>query len=308
MILCPAQPFDLPAIMMIEHSAFIPPLQERRRLFDERLALFPQGFFVLADTSEETVRAHGHAVTAGYFCSERWAALPAPLAELAAGRTASGNERDTALPSQKETLRTAPCALDARDASEDRTSLPVTSLQTEPSARVTSVVGSSGGTTLAIAPAQAKASIGGVDAVPRLLPRHEKALMQQFAVGHRPRKTHRNDGSVLYISSFALLSQYRGQGLGTSFFRAALAALCGTYTQLSRLVLIVSTEWQHARRIYDSLDFKPLVAFADFFPSLHDRHADGIVMTADADSFRKTTLATNGNGAIIIERTNSGQR
>ena len=237
LILCPAQPFDLPAIMTIERSAFIPPIQEKRRVFDERLQLFPQGFFVLADAGEEAVRKHGAAVTAGYFCSELWQALP---------------------------------TLTADDGTE---------LLSAPSPQATAPDGS---------------------AMPRVLPKHEKTLAQQFALGHQMRRTHRRDGSVLYVSSFALATPYRGQGLGEPFFRTALAALCGAHSQIRRVVLIASEEWRGARRIYESAGFVPRLALADFFPSLHKKRADAIVMTADADRFRTAALVTNGNGAVMV--------
>ncbi len=207
MILCPAQPFDLPAVMTIEHSAFIPPIQEKRRVFDDRLQLFPQGFFVLADTSEETVQKHGNALTAGYFTSELWQSF------------------------------------DAHDA---------------------------------------------------------LTLQRQFALNHKIYKTHHADGGMLYISSFALLPQYRGHGLGASFFRAAVASLCCSLQQIHTVALLVSSEWLAARAIYEHAGFAPCCTLADFFPSLHAKHADGIVMTAPADRFRTAKLVTNANGAVIV--------
>lgn len=236
MIICPAQPFDLPAVMTIEHSAFIPQVQEKRRVLEERLELFPEGFFVLADTSAATVQQHGSALTAGYFCSERWAALP-------------------------QALQLAPEAGKAALAVEP---LPTAHAKRQP------------------------------------LPQEAKQLAQCCALGHKPRHTHRRDGSVLYVSSFALLPQYRGRGLGLSFFRAALAALCCAHSRLQHVVLVVSEEWPSARRIYDALGFVPLARLSAFFPSLHKKRADGIVMTATADSFRALTLVTNDNGLLVI--------
>ena len=120
MILCPAQPFDLSQIMQIERAAFIPSIQEKERVFDSRLQLFPQGFFVLIDSSVETVKKAGHAVTAGYFCSELWQSIPA--------------DNDF------------------------------------------------------------------------------------FALNHKPQKSHFRNGTVLYVSSIALLPDYQGKGYGKAFF------------------------------------------------------------------------------------------
>lgn len=224
MILCPAQPFDIPAVMTIEHNAFIPQIQEKRRVFDARLQLFPQGFFVLVDTSDTVIQEHGSALTAGYFTSELWSSVPVP-------------QHDQALEA-------------------------------------------------------------GV--VPVLQPKLEKALTKQFALGHKMHATHQKSGSVLYVSSVALLQQYRGRGLGEAFFRASLSALCGAQSHIQSVVLLVNEEWQSARRMYDALGFVPLYALPEFFPSLHGKRADGIVMKASADAFRSASLVTNKNGAVVI--------
>ena len=68
----PAKSFDIPDIMKIERAAFIPAIQENQKTFEERLEVFPEGFFVLADNSEKTVSERGKAEIAGYFTSEIW--------------------------------------------------------------------------------------------------------------------------------------------------------------------------------------------------------------------------------------------
>lgn len=72
----PAKPFDIPDIMKIEHAAFIPEIQEKQKTFEERLQVFPQGFFVLADNSDKTVLENGKAQVVGYFTSEIWSGFP----------------------------------------------------------------------------------------------------------------------------------------------------------------------------------------------------------------------------------------
>lgn len=76
MNLFPAKPFDIDSIMAIERQAFIPQIQEKRRCFESRLEVFPEGFFILSDASEGVVQAHGNALTCGYFSSERWDSFP----------------------------------------------------------------------------------------------------------------------------------------------------------------------------------------------------------------------------------------
>lgn len=204
MILCPAQPFDLPSIMQIERAAFIPQIQEKQKIFDERLQLFPQGFFVLSDSSVETLTKAGHAVNAGYFCSELWLSVP----------------------------------------SDDKA----------------------------------------------------------FALGHKPHKTHYKNGTVLYVSSFALLPDYQGKGFARQFFASSLAALCGALSQIKTVVLLANEEWKSALHIYKALGFNEVRRLTDFFPSLHKREKnDGIVMTCTADVFRKDgILRHNENGGVVI--------
>lgn len=72
----PAKPFDISDIMKIERAAFIPAIQEKQKTFEERLSVFPQGFFVLADNSDETVLQNGKAQIVGYFTSEIWSGFP----------------------------------------------------------------------------------------------------------------------------------------------------------------------------------------------------------------------------------------
>lgn len=72
----PAKSFDIPEIMKIERAAFIPAIQENQKTFEERLSVFPEGFFVLADNSDETVLQNGKAQVAGYFTSEIWREFP----------------------------------------------------------------------------------------------------------------------------------------------------------------------------------------------------------------------------------------
>jgi ribosomal-protein-alanine N-acetyltransferase len=89
MILCPAQAFDIPGIMAIEHASFIPQIQEKQSVFEERLRIFPQGFLVLNDSSYETVHRIGTSLTAGYFSSELWNNVPQSDQAFSLGHSAS---------------------------------------------------------------------------------------------------------------------------------------------------------------------------------------------------------------------------
>lgn len=200
----PAQPFDIDSIMAIEHQAFIPQIQEKKRCFEKRLEAFPQGFFILSDASENVVKVHGKALTCGYFCSELWDSFP--------------NENDG-----------------------------------------------------------------------------EKVFSRRFKLGHNPLDSHSENGMYLYVTSFALLNEYKSKGLGTKFFESSLAAICGANHNIKKIVLLVNDEWKNALKIYEKFGFKEVHRLKDFFPTLTKKtYSDGIVMTSDAENFRNREFAQTG--------------
>lgn len=192
MNIVPAKTFDIPEIMNIERTSFIPQIQETQKTFEERLSAFPQGFLLLQDASDQTVLKNGKAVTAGYFCSEILQTLPA------------GDNF--------------------------------------------------------------------------------------FELGHSALKNHHSDGIVLYVSSFALYPEYRGQKLAQPFFKDCLKNLCSAFPQIKTVLLLVNEEWTGARHIYRKLGFTEIRTIKAFFPSLHKDTADGIVMSAPAALFSEQAL------------------
>jgi len=205
MNLFPAQQFDIDSIMKIERQAFIPQIQEKKKTFEKRLEIFPNGFLILSDASEKVVKENRSALTCGYLCSEIWSSFP---------------------------------------------------------------------------------SAGDSDDV----------FMRKFKLGHNIKDTHDANGRFLYISSFALLREYQGKGLGARFFENSLAALCGSFRNVEKVVLIVNEEWKGAIKIYKSLGFEEVRTLKDFFPTLgktgmmslfeKKRKSAGIVMASDAEKFR----------------------
>lgn len=205
MNLFPAQPFDIDSIMKIERQAFIPQIQEKKKTFEKRLEIFPNGFLILSDASETAVKQNGNAVTCGYLCSEIWSSFP---------------------------------------------------------------------------------SAGDSDEIFR----------RKFKLGHNIKDTHDSNGCFLYISSFAILREYQGKGLGARFFENSLAALCGSFRNVEKVVLIVNEEWKGAIKIYKSLGFEEVRTLKDFFPTLgktgmmslfeKKRKSAGIVMASAAEKFR----------------------
>ena len=216
MIICPAQPFDIPAIMNIERQSFIPAIQEKKRVFEKRLKIFPEGFLLVADCSDQVVLKNKTALAAGYLCAERWDCLP-----------------------DFETL-------DSLDEKEKKKAL--------------------------------------------------KQIEKRFELGHNPLTTHKTQGPYLYVSSFALLKDYRGKGLGEKFFKNSLAALCSSLSPIKEVVLLVDSEWKNAIKIYEKLGFKTVFTLSQFFPTIQKKvNADGIVMTADAETFRQIEFESGAN-------------
>lgn len=64
----PALPSDLPAIMELELAGFDGETREEESTFARRLELLPDGFVLMADAASGAV--------AGYYCAERWPAVP----------------------------------------------------------------------------------------------------------------------------------------------------------------------------------------------------------------------------------------
>lgn len=221
MIICPAQPFDIFQIMNIERQSFIPAIQEKKRVFEKRLKVYPQGFLALADCSDEIVLKNKVALVCGYLCAEKWDSLP-DFEEL---RSLSGVEM-----SEKEQ----------------------------------------------------KSAL--------------KRIEKRFALGHNPLLTHKTNGCFLYVSSFALLKEYRGKGLGEKFFKNSLAALCAANPEIKKVVLLVDSEWQAALKIYEKLGFQKVFELKEFFPTIQKKvNASGIIMTAEADSFRSVEFSSCDN-------------
>jgi len=227
MIICPAQPFDIFSIMNIERQSFIPAIQEKKRTFEKRLKIFPEGFLVLADCSEEVIKKNKSALVCGYLCGELWDFLP----EKAQLDLDSSNLSEKELKSKKKEAKS-----------------------------------------------------------------QEKKLEKRFSLGHNPLYTHKSNGSYLYFSSFALLKNYRGRGIGEKFFLNSLAALSSAFSQVKSIVILVDQEWENALKIYKKLGFSEKYRLEKFFPTIQKKEfADGLVMTCDAARFREISFTENGN-------------
>ena len=107
-----------------------------------------------------------------------------------------------------------------------------------------------------------------------------------FALNHSTKNTHNKNGNFLYVSSFALFSDYRGKGIAFSLFKESLFSLCASFQNIKKVVLLVNSEWKGAHHIYEKCGFTEIRKVKDFFPSLHSSFSDGILMECSADTFR----------------------
>ena len=76
-----------------------------------------------------------------------------------------------------------------------------------------------------------------------------------FALGHSVRERHQSTGTALYISSFALLPDVRGQSIAEKFFAASIERIAAVFPQLERIILLVHEDWHKAIRIYEKQGF-----------------------------------------------------
>ncbi len=96
-----------------------------------------------------------------------------------------------------------------------------------------------------------------------------------FKLGHSIEKTHNDTGNILYISSFAILSNFRGKKLGSKLFSQALQFILQKKENqnIDTLFLIVNENWKSALQIYKNYGFKEIKTISRIFPD-----SDGIIM------------------------------
>ncbi|MCQ2574385.1 MAG: GNAT family N-acetyltransferase [Treponema sp.] len=97
----------------------------------------------------------------------------------------------------------------------------------------------------------------------------------EIALNHKPSG---KNSEMIYISSFALLPEYRGTGLGKEMWNRS----CDLFSKLpgvKSLVLLVNEEWKGAAHIYKSAGFETVRVFEDFFPGRYGTKSSGILMS-----------------------------
>ncbi len=101
---------------------------------------------------------------------------------------------------------------------------------------------------------------------------------ESFSVGHDISLAHCPNGSVLYISSFAVLPEFRGFGVGTKFFCSALKYIEESVSNLKEEVLLVNENWFGARHIYEKNGFSKCFTIKNAFKNEFLQPQTGIVM------------------------------
>ncbi|MCR4626340.1 MAG: GNAT family N-acetyltransferase [Treponema sp.] len=96
-----------------------------------------------------------------------------------------------------------------------------------------------------------------------------------FKLGHSIEKTHNDTGKILYISSFAILSNFRGKKLGSKLFSQSLQFILQKKENqnIDTLLLLVNENWKSALQIYKNYGFKEIKTISRIFPD-----SDGIIM------------------------------
>ncbi|MCQ2591887.1 MAG: GNAT family N-acetyltransferase [Treponema sp.] len=102
----------------------------------------------------------------------------------------------------------------------------------------------------------------------------------ELKLGHTPEDSLATK-KILYISSFAILSDFRGQGLGKKLWADAVKKL--EEKKPEKIFLLVNKVWTGAKHIYEQSGFSVLKTFPMFFPTDTNELSDGILMVKNLD-------------------------
>lgn len=98
-----------------------------------------------------------------------------------------------------------------------------------------------------------------------------------FMLNHSAVKSHKNNGSVLYISSIAVLQKVWGSGFGQKLFFEGLKEITEAVPRITDAVLIVNEIWTGAIHVYKKNGFWEYGRIQSFFPG-NPMGTDGILM------------------------------
>lgn len=103
----------------------------------------------------------------------------------------------------------------------------------------------------------------------------------ELALGHKPKTAADVKASmsdlIVYISSFAILPEKRGNGTGKKFWNDSIEYLTKAGNNPA-FYLLVNDLWKGARKIYENNGFIYVKTFSNFFPTESSGYSDGILM------------------------------
>lgn len=106
----------------------------------------------------------------------------------------------------------------------------------------------------------------------------DATIEEIFDLGHSIEKSHTFEGTDLYISSVAVLPDYRGQKLGETLFNSSLEMITSEFPKIKNMVLMVNVNWQNAIHIYRKAGFVEVLRVKDSFEPKDLPTSDGLIM------------------------------
>lgn len=109
----------------------------------------------------------------------------------------------------------------------------------------------------------------------------DKINENDFALEHSIKIKHDYNGDELYISSMVLSDELKGKGWGHILLYYLIDNIKEYYPNIKSAVLVVCTDWKHARKIYRNKGFVEIYTMKDFFKPINSLSSDGIIMRKD---------------------------
>lgn len=100
----------------------------------------------------------------------------------------------------------------------------------------------------------------------------------ELKLGHIPQKIEKKEKSIIYISSFSILPEFRGNKNGTKLWNESLEYLENKHNSKVKFVLLVNELWENAIHIYKKSGFKIIKTFPNFFLTTENNFSSGILM------------------------------
>lgn len=97
----------------------------------------------------------------------------------------------------------------------------------------------------------------------------------ELKLGHTPDTP--TEKNYIYISSFSLLPDFRGNGNGSNCWNLAIDYFENNF-DYKNLLLLVNEAWPNAKHIYEKSGFYEIDTFVNFFPTEDQKFTNGCLM------------------------------